>query len=107
MPAVYAVRAAQSMLNMQRLAGFERLMPGAGARFDVVGMNQSDPAPVLELLQSEPRELDPLPVEVDWVARRCRRKDLLGHRFCQKTKTFPRLFRLSKRFLPVNQRIRK
>ncbi len=87
------------------LAGLDRVTPRADVLFHIVGMNELSPAPVFHLLEWEPGEFDPLPVEVVDLTVRLRGENFLRHRFGHEMKPRAPLFGVPQSDLAIEQRV--
>ena len=79
-PAVCTVRAPDARFELERLAAHQALPPLRDERVHVVRMDRGRPFPPLEVLQSQPHELEPPLIEEIQVPVRAGRMDQGGNR---------------------------
>ncbi len=63
-PAVNAVRTAEAVLQLKRLAGVDGVLPTPDVLFHVLGVDELRPPPAFNLVEGKPGELGPLLVEI-------------------------------------------
>ncbi len=80
MPAVLAVRPAEAMLELERLAGVDGVLPDTDVLGHVLGVDKLCPAPITDLLERQAGELSPLRVEIVHVAVGLSGEDFLRRR---------------------------
>ena len=93
MPPMDTVRAAEAVLQLERLARGKRVTPAVNRLRQILGMYESRPSPVLDLVERKAGECSPLLIEVIDVAVGPRREDHLRHRLGQKAEALRALAR--------------
>ena len=62
-PAVYTVRSSDARFDLQRPPAFEAGPPVRDERRHIVRVDCRSPFPALEILQSQPHKVEPVPIE--------------------------------------------
>src|SRR5947209_8317225 len=80
-PAVDAVVTPDTVLQLKRFAGGQRMFPAPDIPLHIVRMDQLSPAPAFDLLKSKSGEFSPLPVKISDPAAGCGGENFLRHGF--------------------------
>jgi hypothetical protein len=86
MLSIGAVGAPEAVHEFKELASLDRVLPDPDILFDIIRMDELRPAPIAELIEPQPGELCPLPVEIIDISIGRGSEDLLRHRLCHEMK---------------------